>query len=188
MVKSIRSLRRRIQKQRQVARRRFERHRRLNLLAKAGDFDYVVVLDHLKVGFNIGKIFRSAEAFGAREVYLVGIDYFDPAPAMGGFKYVPARFFDAFADAYRDLTGCGYTLFTLEPGSGENLSHVRLPVKSAFVVGHEELGHSFRRDDFAGIRALRIPQFGRVESLNVSIAASVVMYEYIRQHAQSVGG
>ena len=64
----------------------------------------------------------------------------------------------------------------------EPLPGAELPAKSAFVMGHEEHGLSFDRADYPDIRALTIPQFGPVQSLNVSVAASIVMYEYIRLH------
>ena len=50
---------------REQAKRRYEKHRRRNYLARAGVHDFVVVLDNLKQSFNIGKIFRSADAMGA---------------------------------------------------------------------------------------------------------------------------
>ncbi len=70
--------------------RAYEKNRRRNLLAQPGAHDFVVVLDHLKAGYNVPKIFRSAEAFGAREVQLIGIGPFDPSPAKGAFRQVPA--------------------------------------------------------------------------------------------------
>jgi tRNA G18 (ribose-2'-O)-methylase SpoU len=162
--------------------RRYERHRRGNALAVPGPSAFIVVLDHLKAGFNVPKIFRSAEAFGATEIHLIGIGPFDPAPAKGAFKTVPARFFDSFADSYRILREREYTLFSLEPAGGEPLPTCRLPLRSAFVFGHEEMGLSFATADFPDIRPLMIPQKGDIESLNVSIAASIAMYEYVRQH------
>ncbi len=142
----------------------------------------IIVLDHLKSGFNVPKIFRSAEAFGAREVHLVGIPPFDPAPAKGSFRKVPARFYDDFTNCHRTLVERGYELFLLAPGAAEPLSETPLPPQSAFVFGHEEFGPSFDRRAFPDLRTLSIPQFGSVQSLNVSVAASVVMYEYARQH------
>lgn len=159
---------------------RYERHRRRNTLAGPGVHDFIVVLDHLKAGFNVPKIFRSAEIFGAHEVHLINIGPFDPAAAKGGFKNVPTCFFDSFDDCYRDLKERGYTLFTLEASGGESLMGADLPQKSAFIFGHEEMGISFDRNAYAGIRCLSIPQFGQIESLNVSVAASIVMYEYVR--------
>ena len=138
----LRELRRKFHRERKNALKRFRRQKQANLLAEPGAHRFIVVLDHLKPAFNIGKTIRSADAFGAREIHLIGIDFFDPAPAMGSFKWVPARFHDNFADCFKDLSARGYTLFTLEPGDGEKLTTARLPVRSAFVVGHEEYGLS----------------------------------------------
>ena len=149
-------------------------------LGEAGE--NIIVLDNLKAGFNVPKIFRSAESFGAHEIHLINIPPFDPAPAKGGFRKVPAHFHDRFADCYRELEGRGYHFFTLEPGCTSRLDQAELPEKSAFVMGHEELGISFDTGDFE-IDCLTIRQFGDTQSLNVSIAASIVMYEYVRQHA-----
>lgn len=178
----IRQLRKQLETERKIALRRFERHRRKNLLATPGDLPFVIVLDRLKPAFNIGKIFRSSEAFGAHEVHLIGIDFFDPAPAMGSFKWVPARFHESFETCYQDLKARHYALFTLEPERGKPLPTTTLPRRSAFIFGHEEFGLSFDPRDFDGICPLRIPQLGKVQSLNVSVAASLVMYEYFRQH------
>ncbi|MFO1350980.1 MAG: TrmH family RNA methyltransferase [Gammaproteobacteria bacterium] len=160
----------------------FRRHRNLNLLATPGKHEFVIVLDHLKAGYNIGKIFRSADAFGAREIHLIGVDFFDPAPAMGSFKAVPAKFHKIFASTYEDLLARGYTLFMLDPSNGDLLMRAALPAKSAFIFGHEQFGFSFTKAEFPALQSLAIPQFGQVQSLNVSVAASIVMYEYIRQH------
>lgn len=179
---TIRQCRRRLQTQRKNALRSFERHRRKNLLATPGEYAYIIVLDQLKPTFNIGKIFRSAEAFGAREVHIIGTTFFDPTPAMGSFKWVPARFFETFDACYGVLRERRYSLFTLDPATGTSLPETTLPENSAFIFGHEEFGISFDPRDYEGISSLRIPQLGKVQSLNVSIAASLVMYEYIRQH------
>ena len=169
--------------ERKNALKRYEKHRRRNLFAEPGMNPFVIVLDHLKAGFNVPKIFRSAEAFGAREVHLVGIGPFDPAPAKGAFKNVPARMHADFDSCYRSLLEQGYTLFALEPDCDTELTTSSLPEKSAFIFGHEELGVSFSREEFPQVQCLAIAQFGKVQSLNVSVAASVVMYEYVRQHA-----
>ena len=180
----LRYRRRRISMERQQAIKRFRNQRRRNALAKPGSKEFIVVLDHLKPRFNVGKIFRSADAFGAKEVQLVGIDFFDPAPAMGSFKWVPARFFDQFRSCHDELIGRGYHIFRLDPCNGSLLSQATFPERSAFVFGHEEYGFSFDANDFPDIVPLSIPQFGRVQSLNVSVAASLTMYEYIRQRCR----
>lgn len=170
--------------ERDRARQRFRRQKNKNHLAQPGIHDCIIVLDHLKPSYNIGKIFRSAEAFGAREIHLVGIDFFDPAPGMGAFKWVPAVFHSSFFSCYIHLINNGYTLFILEPGKGDAVTQTVLPLKSAFVFGHEEFGISFEPDLFPRITPLTIPQFGNSQSLNVSVAASIILYEYTRQHGR----
>ena len=162
---------------------RYTKQRQRNLLAKPGPHPMVLVLDHMKAGFNVAKIFRSAEVFGASEVHLIDIGPFDPAPGKGGFKKVPARFFETFEESYQSLAAQDYTVFMLTAGAEASLVSSSLPEKSAFVLGHEEWGHSFEPADYPEIRPISIPQFGEIESLNVAVAASVTMYEYIRQRS-----
>ena len=169
------------ERRRQQILRAYEKNRRRNLLAKPGVHDFIIVLDRLKAGYNVPKIFRSAEAFGAHEVQLIDIGPFDPSPAKGAFRQVPARFFRNFGESHQDLRDRGYSLYALSPDSDQILDQETLPDRSAFIFGHEETGLSFTPEDYPDISLLRIPQFGRVESLNVSIAASIVMYEYARQ-------
>ena len=178
-----RKSKRELREARDQALARYRKQRQRNLLAKPGVHEFIIVLDHMKAGFNVAKIIRSAEAFGAKEVHLVNIGPFDPSPGKGAFKKVPARFFDTFDESYQDLKQRGYRILSLDAGCDSSLLGTGLPVKCAFVLGHEEWGHSFEAADYAEIECLSIPQFGRVESLNVAIAASVVMYEYVRQHS-----
>lgn len=168
-------------KQRDRALRRYQKDRLRNQLAEQGPQPFIIVLDHLKAGFNVPKIFRSAEAFGAREIHLVNVKAFDPSPARGAFRNVPARFFDSFGDSYALLRQQGYTLFALSADCDNSLTTFSLPEKSAFIMGNEGVGHSFNREYYPDIQCLAIPQYGQVESLNVSIASSIVMYEYVRQ-------
>lgn len=162
---------------------RYEKDRVRNILAKPGKHDAVLILDHLKSGYNVPKIFRSAEAFGVREIHLINIDPFDPAPAKGAFRKVPARFHENFAECYSELSAQGYAFFTLETACANSLISMPLPKKSAFIFGNEGLGICFDKTQYPEIQCLAIPQYGITESLNVSIAASIVLYEYIRQYA-----
>lgn len=152
--------------------------------AEPGVHDFVIVLDNLKPSFNIGKIFRSGDAFGARAIHLIGTEYFDVKSAKGSFKWLPAHFHVTFDACHKMLMAEGYTFFILEPDAPNPLHKIALPPKSAFVFGHEEHGISFDITAYRDIKSIKVPQVGRVESLNVSVAASIVMYEYLRQHAE----
>ena len=175
---------RRLNKRDRLAQKEFAQEKIRNTLAQKGVHDYVIVLDHLKPDFNVGKIFRSADALGACEIHLVGIPFFHPGTAKGSFRHVPAKFYENFSESYNNLRERGYEIFIFEPRGGKALFEVEFPKKSAFVMGHEQFGLSFTTDQFEGLNKLTIPQFGKVESLNVSIAASLAMYEYTRQWKQ----
>ena len=163
---------------------RYERHRRRNLMAEPGPHDVVLVLEKLKADFNVPKIFRSAEAFGARAVHMIDIGPFDPAPAKGGFKHVPARFHQQLDDCLRVLLDDGYTLLAMDPFADALIGDVELPSKSAFILGHELRGLSEEVLADERVQRVRIPQWGSVDSLNVAVAASVALYEYARQHGR----
>ena len=165
-----------------TAMKRYQKDKQRNILAQPGQHDFILVLDHLQTGFNVPKIFRTAETLGAHEIHLIDIGPFDPAPAKGTFRKVPAKFFDNVEDCFQQLKERGYTLFTLEAEKGNPLYEAELPKKSAFILGNEDTGISFDYAAYPDIKCLSIPNFGVTESLNVSIAASIVMYEYISQH------
>ena len=95
---------------------------------------------------------------------------------------MPTRFFDEFSVAHAQLKADGFTLFALDVSGTHSLTECTLPKKSAFIFGHEEFGFSFKPEDYPDIQWLRIPMYGQVQSLNVSVAASVLMFEYMRQH------
>lgn len=164
---------------------RFEQARRRNLAsAKPGLHKCILVLDGLKPDFNIGKIFRSADAFGAHEIHLIGVRSFDPVPAKGSVRWVCFHTHDDFSSCYRVLSQQGYSVIVLEPGCSNQLGEYAFAKKTAFVMGHEEFGISFDRREFPAVDGLSIPQWGHVQSLNVSVAASIVLYEYVRQYGR----
>ena len=100
---------------RQYMLKTFERQRLLNKIhAKPGPHSFVLVLDHLKVDFNIGKIIRSAEAFGAAGVHIVGTSFFDPMPAKGCMKRVPFTMTPLFMQTYMELKLSGHTFYAFD--------------------------------------------------------------------------
>lgn len=165
---------------------RYEKQRRRNLLARPGPHSVALVLDGLRADFNVPKIFRSAEAMGAHAVHLVDIGPFDPAPAKGAFKHVPARFHENFEACRRMLAEDGFTLIALEPRAPGLLTDMTLPLRCAFVLGNEAAGLSAAAREAEGVRLARLPQWGRMESMNVAVAASLALYEYTRQHGVPV--
>ncbi|WP_412469865.1 TrmH family RNA methyltransferase [Oceanospirillum sp. RT-1-3] len=145
-----------------------------------GQHEIIIILDHLKGGFNIGKILRSCEIYSVHEVHIVGTKFFDVTIAKGALKRVKTFFYDNIEDSIERINELGYTPLTLDSNAQTFLNESELPKKSAFIFGHEEFGPL---KEMPGIERLKIKQYGMTESLNVSIAASIVMYEYTNQHA-----
>lgn len=174
---------------RQYMQKSFERQRLLNkMMAKPGPLLFVMILDHLKVDFNIAKIIRSAEAFGAHAVDVVGTSFFDPLPAKGCLKRVPWTMRPTFFESYHHYRSQGYTFYAFDPEAPLPLHQANFPEKSAFILGNEGVGLSFKREDYPDIQWIKIPQIGLVESLNVAVAASIVMYEFARERDFSPRG
>jgi tRNA G18 (ribose-2'-O)-methylase SpoU len=166
---------------RQYMQKSYERQKLLNkIYAKPGPLPYVLILDHLKVDFNIGKIIRSAEAFGAQGIEIIGTNFFDPHPAKGCMKRVPWTMRKNFIESYQEYSQRGFTFYAFDPEATEAIHEVKFPDNSAFILGHEGFGFTFKKEHYPEIRWIRIPQLGLVESLNVSVAASIVMYEFSR--------
>jgi len=171
----------RLERQRQIE-QRYRKAKQRNVMARPGPHQVAMVLDNLKAGFNVPKIFRSLQAFGGTEVHLVNIGVFDPAPAKGAFRKVPARFHAHVDQAFEELRGHGYQLYAMTAGSDAILGDMELAEKSAFIIGHEEDGLSFDPAAYPEVQEVGIRLYGQMESLNASIAASIAMYEYVRQH------
>ncbi len=165
---------------------RYRKQRRQNLLASPGPHTVALVLDGLRADFNVPKIFRSAEAMGAHAIHLVDIGPFDPAPGKGAFKHVPAHFHADFATCLQALEADGFSLVALEPRAADIITDFTLPRRCAFVLGNEATGLSEAVRHTAGLRRARLPQWGRMESMNVAVAASLALYEYTRQHGVPV--
>lgn len=163
---------------------RYERQRRANLRASPGPVPVALVLDRLRPDFNVPKIFRSAQAFGAHSVHLVDIGPFDPAPGKGAFKHVPARFHADFGRCREALLADGFGLVALDPYAGTELPEAQLPERCAFILGHESEGLSEAVLGDARVARVAIPRIGSLDSLNVAVAASIALYEFTCRRRQ----
>jgi len=157
---------------------RYERQRRVNLRARPGPMPVALVLERLRPDFNVPKIFRSAQAFGAHSVHLVDIGPFDPAPGKGAFKHVPARFHADFGSCRDALLEDGFGLVALDPYADVALPAAELPERCAFILGHEGEGLSTTVLADVAVARVAIPRFGPLDSLNVAVAASIALYEF----------
>ena len=164
--------------------KKLERELILNKVqAKDGKHDLILVLDHLKSGFNIAKIIRTAEVFSLKEVHIVGTRFFDPYPAKGAIKRVKIYFYDSLNESLLKLHADNYEVYLMDMSAGRFIHEKKLPKKTAFIFGNEEIGPILNDVDTSKLFKTKIQQFGLTESLNVSIAASIASYEYVTQQA-----
>ncbi|EQC50690.1 TrmH family RNA methyltransferase [Bacteriovorax sp. DB6_IX] len=174
-------------KTRAFLQKKFEKELEINLeKSKEGIHELIIVLDHLKGNFNMGKIMRSAEIYSVKEVHIIGTKFFDPTPAKGALKRVKTYFYHSFDESAARIKELGFSAITFDSKATEYLNDCQLPEKSAFIFGHEEFGPMYDKDQFEASKVLKIKQYGLTESLNVSIAATISMYEYTNQHGKEI--
>lgn len=148
-------------------------------------FGYHVAIENLRHDLNIGSIVRTANAFLAEEVHVVGRRRWNRRGAMVTDRYQHIRHqpdpvaLRDFADA-RDLPILG-----LDNISGaEPLESAQLPARCILFFGQE--GPGLSPEGLAVCDGLlSIAQFGSTRSINVGAAAAITMHTWIRQHATS---
>jgi tRNA G18 (ribose-2'-O)-methylase SpoU len=149
-----------------------------------------VVLDNVRSLHNVGSIFRTADAFRIERIYLCGITATPPnaeihKTALGAENSVEWAFFDDALTAVQLLKQQEYTVFAVEQAENSiSLPQLQLdPTKQyAIVLGNEVKGVQQQVVD-ACQGCIEIPQFGTKHSLNVSIAAGLVMWDAFKQLA-----
>lgn len=146
-----------------------------------------VVLDNVRSMHNVGSVFRTADAFLLEGIDLCG---YTPRPphrdiqktALGATETVPWRGWDHAVEAVRQLTTEGYRVLAVEQTTGSILLHhlkLRENERLAVVFGNEVEGvNSEVIAQCSG--CIEIPQQGMKHSLNVSVAAGMVLWEICR--------
>jgi TrmH family RNA methyltransferase len=149
----------------------------------------VAILEEVRDPGNAGTIIRAADAAGADAVVLTGrsVDPYNPKvvrSTTGSLFHVPVSVGVTLADAVSRARGLGYTILAADV-SGDDLPDVRadgmLDGPTAWVFGNEARG--LTAEDLALVdRAVKVPIYGRAESMNLATAASVCLYESAFAH------
>lgn len=143
---------------------------------------FVLVLDNIRSRFNVGSIFRTADGAGIDKIYLGGITPAPPHPkidkvALGAEKTVA---FESVAMTWRilkKLKDSGFYIVALEQTNKSKLYFEYKPkFPIALVLGNEVKGLSKKILEYCD-EFIEIPMKGKKESLNVSVAAGIVMCE-----------
>jgi len=147
----------------------------------------IAVLENVRSAYNVGSVFRTADAFLIEAIYIAGYTARPPhkeisKTALSAQNSVRWNYFENTKLAIEELKKSNYKIFAVEQVADsislENLSKLDLD-KVAFIFGNEVSG--VEQDTILLCNGcIEIPQFGMKHSLNISVAAGVVLWEAVK--------
>ena len=148
----------------------------------------VVVLDDVRSLYNVGSVFRTSDAFKVEAVYLCGITAKPPSAeihktALGAEDSVAWKYFETAEEAVDELHARGHFVYAVEQCEGSTKAPLEIARDGglyAVVLGNEVKGVKQSVIDKCD-NCLEIPQFGTKHSMNVSVTAGIVIWEFARQ-------
>ena len=148
----------------------------------------VVVLDNVRSLHNVGSVFRTCDAFRVEAVYLCGITATPPSAeihktALGAEDSVEWKYFVDATEAVDELHARGTKVFAVEQVANSTMLQnldTNENERYAVVLGNEVKGVQQTVVDRCD-GCLEIPQFGTKHSLNVSVAAGIVVWEFAKK-------
>ncbi len=169
-----------------------DRYRYWRLEAIVADLDarrhgFHVAIENWEHDFNIGSVVRTANAFLAAEVHIVGRKRWNRRGAMVTDRYQHVRHHDDVADLTGWAAAANLPLLGIDnlPGA-VRLEPALLPRRCVFVFGQEGPGLTAAMRQ-ACTSTLSIAQFGSTRSINAGAAAAIAMHSWIRQHVVDPG-
>ena len=162
----------------------------LEQFRRADKSPFVIILDNVRSHSNVGSIFRTADAFLVKAVYLCGITAQPPhrdirKTALGATESVAWRYFSNTSDAIKELKEEGYTIAGIEQAEDSvYLQNIQIKKEEKYVLvfGHEVNGVSQHVLDLCDL-CIEIPQFGTKHSFNIAISAGIVLWELNKQYS-----
>jgi tRNA G18 (ribose-2'-O)-methylase SpoU len=148
----------------------------------------VIVLDDIRSLNNIGSFFRTADAFNISKIYLCGITACPPhkdihKTALGSTETIEWEYRENIFDICSELKNSGYTLCSIEQTEQTVFlqnTHELSEKRFALVFGNEVNGVKQEIVDLSNY-VIEIPQFGTKHSLNVSVCAGIVLWEFCKK-------
>lgn len=153
--------------------------------ANRGEAPLIVICDELSDPHNLGAILRTAECAGAHGVIIpkrrsVGLTATVAKASAGAVEYMKVARVTNIASTIRELKEQGVWVFGTAAEGSVPMYQADLTGSAAIVIGNEGDGISRLVRDLCDVM-VHIPMSGRISSLNASCAASILMYEAVRQ-------
>ena len=153
---------------------------------KKGTAPFIIICDEIEDPHNLGAIIRTAETSGADGVIIpkrrsASLNATVFKTSAGAASYVPVARVSNLASCLDMLKKNGVWIYGTD-ASGSSIYDTDLTGAAAFVIGSEGFGISpliQKKCDFM----VKLPMFGRINSLNASVAAGIFMYEAVRQRS-----
>lgn len=149
-----------------------------------------VIADNIRSLHNVGSLFRTSEAVGIEKLYLVGISGTPPRKeisktAIGAEENVPWEYHADIIPLLNYFKSQNIPIVVLEhTNRSQSFQSVNYTFPLCLVVGNEVDGISEHVMDYADM-AVDIPMFGMKQSLNVSVAYGIMLYELTRQLSEN---
>jgi tRNA G18 (ribose-2'-O)-methylase SpoU len=145
--------------------------------------DFVVAIENWQHDANIGTVVRTANAFLAREVLIVGRKRWNRRGAMVTDRYQHLRHLPSVDDVVDYARQGGYTIVGIDNTPGAvPIESKMLPRNALFLFGQEGPGLTEGAHGISAV-TLSIAQYGSTRSINAGVAAGIAMHAWIRQHA-----
>ena len=144
-----------------------------------------MVLENIQDPGNLGTILRTAEGAGVNGILMSRdtVDIFNPKTirsTMGSVYRVPFLYVEDICETVRELKNKGISAYAAHLKGIGSYDEQDYTKGTAFLIGNEGNGLTDELADLADTY-IRIPMYGKVESLNAAIASAVLMYEAQRQ-------
>lgn len=145
-----------------------------------------IAIENLERDFNMGTIVRNANAFGVRHVHVIGRRQWNKRGAMATDKYLHVHYYATIDEFITEMKQRGRMIIAVDNVEGSvALSSVGLPKNAVLVFGAEGPGISGELLKEADT-IVAIEQFGSTRSVNVGVAAGIVMYRWLTDHTLHV--
>lgn len=151
----------------------------------ARDHGLHIAVENTERDFNMGTIVRNANAFGVRHVHVIGRRQWNKRGAMMTDKYVHVHYYQELAAFVREMARLKKAIIAVDNvARSVGLAETSLPRDAVLVFGQEGPGISEELATKAE-KIVAIEQFGSTRSVNVGVAAGIVMYAWVQQHILS---
>lgn len=150
------------------------------------EYPLLVMLDEIQDPHNLGSIARTAEAAGARGLIITQTESSPVTPtafkvSAGALEYIPYTIVKNITHSLKTIKQKGFWIVATDANTETNYTDIHIHKPILLIIGNEGKGirqHTKRMAD----QIVRIPLYGKTESLNASVAAGIIIFEIVKQN------